>query len=133
MGSMAHLTASLKRSALGIANRTEAYSLASHSRQAYGFPVAIYRTTYYSHYNRPIFSVIYSYRLRRTRHSRLWLKLLTGKSLIADPVDISQLSTVAFQGRVCGLANLSARGSAATRDGARDAFKDSLKVEGVAA
>lgn len=48
---MAHLIASLKRSALGIATLAGTYSLASHRRQAYDFPVAVYLTTYYSHYD----------------------------------------------------------------------------------
>lgn len=60
------------------------YSRAYPLIQEYGFPVTVYLTTYYSHYNRPVFPGICSYLLWRARHKRLQLKSITGEDLIAD-------------------------------------------------
>lgn len=60
------------------------YSRAYPLIESYGFPVTVYLTTYYSQFNQPVFPVICSYLLWRTKHSRLQLKLLTGENLSVD-------------------------------------------------
>jgi len=44
----------------------------------FDFPVTLYLTTFYSHYNRPVFDVICSYLLWKGRDRRLNLKTITG-------------------------------------------------------
>src|SRR6185503_9575120 len=46
--------------------------------QEFDFPVTLYLTTFYSHYNRPVFDVICSYLLWKGRGRRLNLNPLTG-------------------------------------------------------
>jgi len=52
--------------------------------QEFAVPVTLYLTTFYSHYQRPVFDLMCSYLLWRGRHSRLDLKDLTGQDLQAD-------------------------------------------------
>ncbi len=47
----------------------------------YGFPVTLYLTTFYTHFNRPVFDVICSYLLWKGRASAVDLQALTGESL----------------------------------------------------
>jgi peptidoglycan/xylan/chitin deacetylase (PgdA/CDA1 family) len=49
--------------------------------QEFGFPVTLYLTTYYSHYQRPIFDLICSYLLWKGQNKILDLKELTGQDL----------------------------------------------------
>lgn len=50
--------------------------------QEFDFPVTLYLTTFYSHYNRPVFDVICSYLLWKGRGRRLNLKPLTGDDTV---------------------------------------------------
>ena len=50
----------------------------------FGFPVTLYLTTFYSHYQRPVFDVMCSYLLWKGRSKTLDLKPLTGSDLKID-------------------------------------------------
>ena len=47
----------------------------------FDFPATLYLTTYYSHYNRPVFDLMCSYLLWKGRETTLDLKKFTGKDL----------------------------------------------------
>lgn len=47
----------------------------------FGFPVTLYLTTFYTHFNKPVFDVFCSYLLWKGRAGRLDLKELTGEPL----------------------------------------------------
>jgi peptidoglycan/xylan/chitin deacetylase (PgdA/CDA1 family) len=55
--------------------------------QEFNFPVTVYLTTFYSHYDRPVFDVIASYLLWKGRGARLDLKGITGREMNADLSD----------------------------------------------
>ncbi len=55
--------------------------------QEFGFPATIYLTTFYSHYNKPVFDVISSYLLWKGRNARLDFKKITGEVLQVDLAD----------------------------------------------
>lgn len=50
----------------------------------YGFPATLYLTTFYSHYNRPVFDVMCSYLLWKGRGATLDLQGLTGRQTSLD-------------------------------------------------
>jgi len=50
----------------------------------FGFPVTLYLTTFYSHYQRPVFDLMCSYLLWKGRSNPLDLKKLTGRDLKID-------------------------------------------------
>lgn len=50
----------------------------------FGFPVTLYLTTFYSHYQKPVFDLMCSYLLWKGRSRTLDLKQLTGQDLKAD-------------------------------------------------
>jgi peptidoglycan/xylan/chitin deacetylase (PgdA/CDA1 family) len=52
--------------------------------QEFGFPVTVYLTTFYSHYNRPVFDVISSYLLWKGRNTSLDFKVITGEARRVD-------------------------------------------------
>jgi peptidoglycan/xylan/chitin deacetylase (PgdA/CDA1 family) len=52
--------------------------------QEFGFPVTLYLTTFYSHYQRPVFDLMISYLLWKGRNHSLDLKDLIGEDLPAD-------------------------------------------------
>ncbi|MFN2577918.1 MAG: polysaccharide deacetylase family protein [Pyrinomonadaceae bacterium] len=47
--------------------------------QEFAMPATLYLTTFYSHYNRPVFDIMCSYLLWKGRHSQLELRGLTGE------------------------------------------------------
>jgi peptidoglycan/xylan/chitin deacetylase (PgdA/CDA1 family) len=55
--------------------------------QEFGFPVTVYLTTFYSHYNRPVFDVISSYLLWKGRNTPLDFKEITGETRCVDLAD----------------------------------------------
>jgi peptidoglycan/xylan/chitin deacetylase (PgdA/CDA1 family) len=55
--------------------------------QEFGFPVTVYLTTFYSHYNRPVFDVLASYLLWKRRLAHLDFKEITGQELKVDLAD----------------------------------------------
>src|ERR1700686_4826718 len=50
----------------------------------FGFPVTLYLTTFYSHYQRPVFDLMCSYLLWKGQSRTLDLKQLTGQDLKTD-------------------------------------------------
>lgn len=52
--------------------------------QEFGFPVTLYLTTFYTHYNRPVFDLMLSYLLWKGRHEVLDLHALTGEGSNLD-------------------------------------------------
>ncbi|MDQ3753647.1 MAG: polysaccharide deacetylase family protein [Acidobacteriota bacterium] len=50
----------------------------------FGFPVTLYLTTFYSHYNRPVFDPMSAYLLWKAQGATLNLKELTGKDATID-------------------------------------------------
>ena len=55
------------------------YARAQPLLKEFGFPVTLYLTTFYTHYNRPVFDVMCSYLLWKGRDATLDLKELTGR------------------------------------------------------
>lgn len=53
----------------------------------FDFPATVYLTTFYSHYNKPVFDVISSYLLWKGRKARLDFKEITGEELQVDLSD----------------------------------------------
>jgi peptidoglycan/xylan/chitin deacetylase (PgdA/CDA1 family) len=53
----------------------------------FDFPVTVYLTTFYSHYNKPVFDVVSSYLLWKGRRARLDLQKITGEALQVDLAD----------------------------------------------
>jgi len=50
----------------------------------FGFPVTLYLTTFYSHYQRPVFDLMCSYLLWKGRNATLDLEKITGRDLHID-------------------------------------------------
>lgn len=55
--------------------------------QEFKFPVTVYLTTFYSHYNKPVFDVIASYLLWKGRSARLDFKGINGQEMQVDLSD----------------------------------------------
>ena len=58
---------------------TDFYRRAFPVIEEFGFPVTLYLTTFYTHYNRPVFDLMLSYLLWKGRHEVLDLGVFTGK------------------------------------------------------
>jgi len=85
------------------------YSRAFPLIEAYGFPVTVYLTTYYSQYPRPVFPVICSYLLWKASPARLRLKPLTGDDLTAELATAAmRVKAVRSLTQYCARENLSA-------------------------
>lgn len=73
----------------------------------FGFPVTLYLTTFYSHYNRPVFDVACSYLLWKGRSATLNLKPLTGEDakidLMADEARADALRKIQAHARTHSL------------------------------
>jgi peptidoglycan/xylan/chitin deacetylase (PgdA/CDA1 family) len=50
----------------------------------FDFPVTVYLTTFYSHYNKPVFDVVSSYLLWKGRGARLDFRGITGREMTTD-------------------------------------------------
>ncbi|MDQ5845979.1 MAG: polysaccharide deacetylase family protein [Acidobacteriota bacterium] len=87
--------------------------------QEFGFPVTLYLTTFYSHYQRPVFDLMCSYLLWKGRSKTLDLKSLTGEDLKTD------LRTNDSQEHVLGEIHAFARRQKLSAD-EKDAFAASL-------
>ena len=55
----------------------------------FGFPVTLYLTTYYSHYQRPVFDPMCSYLLWKGRNETLNLRNITGRDSSIDLLDVT--------------------------------------------
>ena len=58
----------------------------------FGFPVTVYLTTFYSHYDKPVFDVVSSYLLWKGRNARLDFKKITGQEMQFDLSDTAARS-----------------------------------------
>lgn len=87
--------------------------------QEFGFPVTLYLTTFYSHYQRPVFDLMCSYVLWKGRSKTLDLKSLTGQDLKTD------LSTNDSQEEALGQIHAFARRQKLSAD-EKDVFAASL-------
>ncbi|HBB87846.1 MAG TPA: hypothetical protein DC047_09545 [Blastocatellia bacterium] len=85
----------------------------------FGFPVTLYLTTFYSHYQRPVFDLMCSYLLWKGRNKTLDLKPLTGQDLKTD------LSRNDFREAALGEIHTFARAQKLSAD-EKDAFAVSL-------
>jgi len=52
--------------------------------EEFAMPATLYLTTFYSHYNRPVFDIMCSYLLWKGRHAQLDLQRLTGEAATFD-------------------------------------------------
>src|SRR5687768_6540787 len=73
------------------------YSSAYPALKDFNFPVTLYLTTFYSHYNKPVFDVVCSYLLWKGRNNRLNLKVITGQNSSIDLASVSARSAALQQ------------------------------------
>lgn len=94
--------------------------------QEFDFPVTVYLTTFYSHYNKPVFDVIASYLLWKGRRAHLDFKGINGQELKVDLSDDGARAAALDELRKHALEN---KLSAEEKDALMASVAEQLKID----